>query len=272
VIAHRGSSFETAEHTSAAYEQALAEGADGLECDVRLTADGHLVCVHDRRVERTSDGTGVVSTLRLDDLAALDFGAGKATHRTPYPAQHTDRSKLGILTLRELIELTLEAGRPVELAIETKHPVRYAGYVEQRLVALLDRYGLAHPRLGSTSPVRIMSFSVLALRRIRRLAPSLRTVLLLDRWPVRFRDGSLPTGVGIAGPGIEVLREFPSLARRFREQGHEVHVWTVNRDVDLDLCLELDVDVVITDRPAHVLGRLGRAPLRPPAAGGRRRT
>ena len=59
VVAHRGSSADAPEHTLAAYQQAVDDGADALECDVRLTADGHLVCVHDRRIDRTSDGRGV---------------------------------------------------------------------------------------------------------------------------------------------------------------------------------------------------------------------
>lgn len=74
VVAHRGASAERPEHTLAAYELALQEGADGVECDVRLTRDGHLVCVHDRTVDRTSSGTGLVSELTLDELKALDFG------------------------------------------------------------------------------------------------------------------------------------------------------------------------------------------------------
>ena len=74
IVAHRGSSAEIPEHTLAAYQQAIDDGADALECDVRLTADGVLVCVHDRKVNRTSNGRGVVSTLELADLAELDFG------------------------------------------------------------------------------------------------------------------------------------------------------------------------------------------------------
>ena len=62
VVAHRGSSAAHAEHTLGAYELALEEGADALECDVRLTRDGVLVCVHDRRIDRVSDGRGVLST------------------------------------------------------------------------------------------------------------------------------------------------------------------------------------------------------------------
>src|SRR3569833_4569377 len=68
VVAHRGASAERPGHTLAAYELALQEGADGVECDVRLTKDGHLVCVHDRRVDRTSNGTGLVSEMTLAEL------------------------------------------------------------------------------------------------------------------------------------------------------------------------------------------------------------
>ena len=65
VVAHRGSSHDTAEHTLKAYVKALDEGADALECDVRLTADGHLVCVHDRNLRRTAAVQGIVSTLNM---------------------------------------------------------------------------------------------------------------------------------------------------------------------------------------------------------------
>ena len=77
VVAHRGASSDAPEHTLAAYVRAIEDGADGLEADVRLTADGHLVFVHDRKVDRTSNGSGVLSTLELADLESLDFGAWK---------------------------------------------------------------------------------------------------------------------------------------------------------------------------------------------------
>ena len=81
VVAHRGASAERPEHTLAAYELALQEGADGVECDVRLTRDGHLVCVHDRRVDRTSTGTGLVSELTLAELREFDWGAWHSSWR-----------------------------------------------------------------------------------------------------------------------------------------------------------------------------------------------
>ncbi len=75
IVAHRGASFAVAEHTLDAYKAAIESGADAVECDVRLTRDGHLVCVHDRTVNRTSDGRGVVSELDLPSLERLDFAS-----------------------------------------------------------------------------------------------------------------------------------------------------------------------------------------------------
>ena len=75
VVAHRGASASLPEHTLAAYDLALREGADGVECDVRLTRDVHLVCVHDRKLDRTSSGAGLVSMMTLAQLRELEFGS-----------------------------------------------------------------------------------------------------------------------------------------------------------------------------------------------------
>jgi glycerophosphoryl diester phosphodiesterase len=258
VIAHRGSSEDAPEHTLSAYKRALDDGADALECDVRLTRDGHLVCVHDRRVDRTSNGRGVLSTLELAELSALDFGSWRDTWEDFEDPEVPDRDRAEILTLRRLLETVAHHDRPVQLAIETKHPTRYAGLVERRLVDLLEHFGWAHPRLGKTSPVRVMSFSQLSLRRMRVLAPSVQTVYLMERVPLRFRDGTLPPGVRISGPSIEVVRAHPRYVERVHRHGHEVHVWTVDDADDVALCRDLGVDAIITNRPRGVLDTLGR--------------
>ena len=77
VVAHRGASHEIAEHTLGAYLAALDAGAEAFECDVRLTADGHLVCVHDRDLRRTASTRGIVSTMELAELDELDFASWK---------------------------------------------------------------------------------------------------------------------------------------------------------------------------------------------------
>jgi len=250
VVAHRGSSYALAEHTLGAYLRAIDEGADALECDVRLTHDGHLVCVHDRTVDRTSSGHGVVSDFDLDDLQGFDFGSW---HSPPDRyVEERDSTEAPVLTLDRLLGVVEETG--VRLLIETKHPTRYAGLVEQKLVGLLTERGMQ----GAGSPVAVMSFATLALRRIRLLAPALPTVQLYKRVPTLRRDGSLPLVADVSGPGITVVRSDPGYVRRVHARGRQVYVWTVDEPADIDLVLSLGVDAVITNRPTEVLSRLGR--------------
>jgi glycerophosphoryl diester phosphodiesterase len=254
VVAHRGSSSDEAEHTLAAYRRALLDGAEALECDVRLTADGHLVCMHDRRIDRTSNARGVVSTLDLKAMQLIDFESWKTPWRElDDDAYGSDIDRGRILTLEKLLDTVRDFGRPVELAIETKHPTRYAGLVERRLVELLDRYGWARPRRAQPTPVRVMSFSWISLRRVLELAPRLPTVFLMTRVPLRLRDGSLPKGVSVAAVEIDVVRKHPSYVGRAHSHGHEVHVFTVNDPADVQRCIDLRVDAIITDRPRAVL-------------------
>ena len=257
VVAHRGASDDRAEHTAEAYLLALDSGADALECDVRLTADGHLVCLHDRRIDRTSTGRGVVSTLPLADLKRWDFGSWKQ----PWADLDDELDALpsgSVLTFEALCALVRDIGRPVQLAVETKHPTRFAGLVERRLVETLRRFGWAHATPRRPAPVRVMSFSWISLRRIREHAPAVPTVYLMERVPVRLRDGSLPRGSRIAGPRIDVVREYPSYVAKAHAAGHAVHVWTVNHPADLELCLRLGVDAVITDKPAQTGAQMDR--------------
>ncbi len=254
VVAHRGSSHERAEHTLGAYLAALEDGAEGLECDVRLTADGHLVCVHDRDLRRTGNKRGVVSTMQLADLDEIDF----AQWKNPWAdlddeAPEVDESHNKVLTLRRLLETVADYDRRIELAIETKHPTRYAGLVERRLVELLGEFGWT----GADAPVRIMSFSQIALHRVRRLAPEIDLVFLLDKVYAWRLSAAIREQRWIAGPGIELLREQPRLARKLVREGLRMHVWTVNTPEDLDLCRSLGVEAVITDRPRMALAHYG---------------
>lgn len=258
VIAHRGASDAVAEHTLAAYVRAIEDGADGVEADVRLTADGHLVCVHDRKVDRTSNGRGVLSTLELTDLQVLDFGSWKRTDEETELPDQVAADRFDVLTLERLLELVVDAGRPLEVAIETKHPTRYAGLVERRLIETLDRFGLVDRGSVDTARVAVMSFSEVALRRARRLAPDLPLVLLMERVPVPYRRGTLPRGVELTGPSIDILREHPRYVARVRRQGHGVYVWTIDDAKDVELAVSLGVDAIITNRPRQVREQVRR--------------
>lgn len=254
VVAHRGASHDNAEHTLGAYIAALDAGAEALECDVRLTADGHLVCVHDRDLRRTASTRGLVSTMELADLDQLDFASWKnpwADLDEERPERDTDLDK--VLTLRKLLETVADYDRHVEIAIETKHPTRYGGLVERRVVDMLKHFGWDRPG----SPARVMSFSFTALQRVERMAPDVPLVMLVEKahhWPMLRR------AIGpdwIVGPGIEELTEHKKLGRRIAAAGHDLHVWTVNTSEQLALCQDLGVKAVITDRPAYMLELLG---------------
>jgi glycerophosphoryl diester phosphodiesterase len=253
VIAHRGSSGIEPEHTLKAYLRAIDEGADALECDVRLTADSHLVCVHDRRVNRTSNGRGIVSTLELAELEGLDWGSWKELH--PDAQEMPDRDRNRLLTLRHLLTtVTAHTDRPLGLAIETKHPTRYAGLVERHLARLLSEFGLDRPSGPGSHWVRVMSFSQLAVQRMRQLCPRVPAVYLMEESvPLRFRDGSLPKGIHTVGLDIKIVRRWPETVQRQHRRGHEVYVWTVDDPADVGLCVDLGVDAIITNRPSLVL-------------------
>ncbi len=261
VFAHRGASAAQPEHTLGAYLRAIDEGADGLECDVRLTRDGQLVCLHDRRLERTSNGRGLVSSKTLAQLDELDFGSWHPGPPDDTDRLLTDRGGPGgvarVLTLEGLLTAAQAAARPIRLLIETKHPTRYGEEVEQALVGTLRRFGLDRPEPEGVH-VSVMSFAYSAVRRIRRLAPDLPTVLLLEFLPPWHRGGKLPTGVRLAGPGMALIRAHPHLAQRLHERGNDFYVWTVNTAEDLALVRELGAAGVITDRPGYVLSQLGR--------------
>lgn len=246
VVAHRGASADLPEHTLAAYDLALREGADGVECDVRLTSDGHLVCLHDRRVDRTSSGTGVVSEMTLAELRRLDYGSWHGSAREGVAVGDT-----GLLTLEELVQLVLDWSRPVKLFIETKHPVRYGSLVESKVLALLHRFGIAAPASADLSRAVVMSFSASAVWRVRRAAPLLPTVLLGET--ARYLGGSGATTVGATavGPSIATLREHPELVDRAAAQGRALYCWTVDHYEDVQFCRDQGVAWLATNHPGR---------------------
>jgi glycerophosphoryl diester phosphodiesterase len=209
--------------------------------------------VHDRDLRRTASQRRIVSTMELAELNELDV----ASWKNPWAelddeAPDRDESLDRVLTLRRLLEMVADYDRRIEVAVETKHPTRYAGLVEKRVVEMLRDFGW--DRAGT--PARVMSFSYTALQRVERLAPEVPLVQLIDHagyWPMLRR------AIGkdwIVGPGIDELREHPKLGARITRAGRDVHVWTVNTEADLQLCLDLGVKAVITDRPKEIVGLL----------------
>ena len=144
IVAHRGASTEAPEHTLAAYEAAIREQADMIELDVRLSADGQLVVIHDERLERTTDGRGFVREYTLQALKRLDAGSwfGRS-----FEGQR-------IQTLTELLERFRDR---VRFAIELKEGSSVSPGIEERLVSILQIYDM-------TGQVLVFSFDHNALR------------------------------------------------------------------------------------------------------------
>jgi glycerophosphoryl diester phosphodiesterase len=275
VVAHRGATAEAPEHTLAAYRQAAAIGAHGVEVDVRMTRDGVLVCVHDRRVRHTSNGRGVVSALRLDELEQFHFGARRPVRLDRWAGDEitavTDEPDVEdglVLTLDRLLEYATATPGRVRLAIETKHPTRHTRKVEEALVDTLRRFGIVRngrPVEWAGKPaVRVMSFSQLAVKRMREMAPGVPTVQLIGKRLRPVRRELLSGDASAVGPGIALLRADPEFVAEAHAAGKEVHVWTVNRAADMDFVRGLGVDAAITDNPVELLRRIAEdVPTRP---------
>jgi glycerophosphoryl diester phosphodiesterase len=235
---------------------AIAVGADAVECDVRLTRDGHLVLVHDATLMRTSNGGhAAVSALTLAELEQFDFdrrpGAPVPPRRRGEWADARDEARARVLTLDRLLRTLMAAPYPIGISIETKHPNTYGSAVEEATQRVLTETGFPRER------VRVMSFSGAALDRMRRIAPDLPLVYLVES-PTRraLRGAALPADARIIGPGLHLIRDDPGIVARLHDAGVGVHVWTVDDPRDVDLCLTLGVDAIITNRPATVLTRL----------------
>jgi glycerophosphoryl diester phosphodiesterase len=238
VIAHRGASSEYAEHTYDAYLAAIEAGADGFECDIRLTADDVLVCWHDATLDRTSDGKGSISKLKWAQIRDVNAGTWHMAGRNAKP-----------LLFADLLELAITSGK--SLSIETKHPVPTGGRVEHVLALLLAPHLPLPPSAPSLAKFRMMSFSKLAVKRWQELAPSVPAVSLIERERFMFADSP------VVSPGIHLIRRDPSLVKRWHDEGREVHVWTVDSAADIALCVDLGVDAIITNKPADVVAAIG---------------
>lgn len=240
VYAHRGASAAYPEHTLPAYEEALRRGADGVECDIRLTADGVAVLWHDDTIDRCSNGTGRVSAMTLAQLQALDIYNWR--HDVP------SSDKTQIVTLEQLLDLTTSHPTLVRLAIETKHPVKTGGAIERELAKLLKRFGIAADR----ERVMTMSFSRLAVTRAAGLLPGLDHVFLLEDEQKFMSLTHLPRAAGFIGPDVSVVLNDPTFVERSHAQGTKVYVWTVDDPMVADRCRQLGVDALATNRPTEV--------------------
>ena len=221
IYAHRGSSSTHPELTMAAYKAAIDDGADGFECDVRVTKDNQLVLWHDADMQRVAGNAARIADSTFKEI------------KSHYPQA---------ITLDEL--LTLARDNKKELAIETKHPVPSGSAVEKKVMQLLKQE-------KPVADIHVMSFSWLALENIRKIDPEQKTVALLhERYSFAMRRFTSAQSIG---PGIRAFREKPHL----NQDPRNLFVWTVDDADDMRFCADNGVDVLITNTPSFARSVLG---------------
>lgn len=232
IYAHRGASFDFAEQSLQSFKAAIAQGADGLECDVRLTADHQIVCWHDRDTLRLSDSREQISRMTLEDFKKI-----KINDRT-----RSDQGKKGDpISFEELAILASSHG--VELLVETKHPVLSGGDIEREISLLIKKYEIK---------IHLLSFSFTAIKRAEKLMPELEHIQLIQHAPL------IPLAHGsILGIDIELIRRDQNLISSLKKRGKEIFVWTVNDPEEIKFCAREGVKGIITDTPSQAKQLLG---------------
>ncbi len=239
IIAHRGAKACAPQNTIPSFERAVADLADGFETDVHLTKDGIPVICHNYDIDETSDGTGFIEKMTLEELRRFDFGSwyGEEFRGTTIP------------TLDEFLAVAKKADIRV-LNIEIKRPPSRLKELVEKTLTAVEEYGL-------TDRLIISSFSVQILRYVKQCAPAVPTGFLYPSnnpsacypvvWPaamVRFTKCN----------AIHPLHKLVSapLVKWAHKKGMVVNVWTVNEEEDIKRMLLLGVDGIITDNPAYV--------------------
>ncbi|ANS73797.1 hypothetical protein AWM70_03760 [Paenibacillus yonginensis] len=227
-IAHRGASGYCPENTMAAFKRAIELGANGIETDVQMTADGHLVLIHDEGLQRTAGSPKRVKDVTLEELRTLDAGSwydpSFAGERVP--------------TLRELLELVLPTS--VQVNIELKNGiVQYPGLEEAVIQEVRE--------LGLSDRIIISSFNHYSLVKCKQLAPEIRTGVL-------YMEGLYEPWKYAAGLGADALHPhyfavLPEWVAASAEQNIAYHPFTVNKEEDMKRLLEAGVAAIITDYP-----------------------
>jgi len=267
VIAHRGASAYAPEHTFASYDLALDQGADFIEQDLQMTADGVLVSLHDGTLDRTARGptdscAGAVGDKTLAQLRACDVGSWfNDTH-----PDRADPSYVG-LQISTMEEILGRYGPDARYYIEIKSPEEQPG-IEQALLDLLDRAGL----VGADAPsgrVVIQSFSPDSLKAVHSMRPELPLVQLLPATSSAVDDATLDQireyAVAIGPSSVNVD---DALVTAAHNRCLDVHAYTVDDPDEMARLLSAGVDGLFTDVPDQLVAQREDQPAPPAHCGG----
>ena len=227
-FAHRGFSGRYPENTMLAFCKAIEAGVDGIELDVQLTKDGHVVIIHDETVDRTTNGTGAVDSYLLEDLRKLDASYIYTGHMDFNP----------IPTLREYFELVKDT--QVITNIELKTSLNQYPGIEGKVLELIRAYKLEER-------VIISSFNHYSIMRMKEMAPELVYGFLSDTWILNPGSYTKTYDVACYHPSVEMTTW--GVVEDLKNNGRVINVWTVNEEEQIRDLYEKDVDCVIGNFP-----------------------
>ena len=233
VIAHRGASAVAPESTEAAIRLAFRLRADMVELDVQMTADRRLVVFHDARVDRTTNGRGLLRRWRYAQLAGLDAGAWFA------PRFAGQRVLLVAQALR------ISAPRRVNLELKRTSQPR----------VLIDQFVRCLHRARAATRVLVSSFEASLLARLRAAQPSIALAVLCDRAPWQALERAVRLGCVAFHPKASLVTL--ALVREARAAGLRVHAWTVEDPQQARRLVRLGVQGVFTNAPDRMRKALG---------------
>jgi glycerophosphoryl diester phosphodiesterase len=242
-VAHRGASTLAPENTIEAFRLAVEAGASGLELDVHMTRDGHIVVIHDATVDRTTNGSGAVSEMTLDELRRFDAGHnfspdGGSTR--PYRGRG-----VWVPTLGEVLEEF--PGVAVNIEIKAGTP----GIEETVLGILRDANALGRALVVSTPHAIVKRFRKISSGHISTGASrwEIGVFYILSRLRLErlVRPAYDALQVPLLHRGILVVT--PRFIRAAQARGVRVDVWTINQAEEMRRLLDLGIDVIMTDRP-----------------------
>lgn len=230
IIGHRGAMGYAPENTLESFKLAHEMGVDFLEFDVQMTKDGVLVAIHDTDVSRTTNGTGQIKDLTLEELKQLDAGS-------KFNKKHAGAR---IPTVREIFE---EFGDETKYYIETKSPQSYPG-IEEKLIALINEFNLL-------DKIILHSANIESLSKLHKLAPDAELGLLLWYTETAYISDeeidNIPEYIKYIIPNHDYLTE--DYIKKVKEAGFSIHTYTVNEKEDFGRLVEMGVEGVITNYP-----------------------
>ena len=256
IIGHRGASAVAPENTLAAFQIAIALGADGIELDVQLSADGEPVVIHDKRVDRTTDGTGYVSELAAAQLDALDAAWPFKQRLKTRPRLKARIEKLagsldpGCTLSRQPIPRLTTVLEQVAGASLARIYVEIKGSESTRR-ELLTRTLSAIKRFNLDGVVTVLSFDHSMSPLTKHLAPALRTAVTIPGLVKGLPTARSISQAAQAAKADEVALHFsvvsPRIVSTLHEQGLEVSAWTANRKLIMRRLVALGVDSIMTN-------------------------